>query len=255
VERTFWRLFVTARWRDPKLGQLVGETLEPLSLRYLQEISRIARSTLHRHWDVLGEAGLLQPATDEAEGALLTCIPLIVDRYERRTITTSHATSTPTTPVEPDQLVLFPVEKVGLRGVDNPRHKDPPVPFSPENGSEWDTHSLGSLERSRNVRVVLPENPGDNPESVMLGDLAAADIEDPDVRYLLGKLAGLAEPWRRACENARDCRNLVALVSEHRGPMLQALRQQCDEPTARNPLAWLNRTVPQIAAAGVGVAS
>jgi hypothetical protein len=81
----------------------------------------------------------------------------------------------------------------------------------------------------------------------LIGSVPAA-ITDPDVRYLIASLAARLSAWDRMLGDPRDRHTLKRLYASDRRAFRAALEQESLQPTAKNPGAWLQHTVPLIAA-------
>lgn len=218
---TYLCLFLHAvRSPASQRGMVLDGNGRPPSIRAIADWAEEPRSTIHRHVGALRRGGQIQGTIG---GGIL--VPL-VHTVEQRTRSRQPAA---------DEAV----ENPGRSGRQVSHQRDGTVP------PVGQPLLIGSEDLERDVRSVARDAVVENPPGLTLvwSDLAPSEIEDPDIRHLLGSLAQKAEPWRRALRSARDRQNLVELASDAGPGMLEALRQQSLAPNARNPLAWLNTIV------------
>lgn len=220
VRWTFACCFVVAREATPP-GYVLDEHGRPMSLRQLGSYVGIHHNTVGRHLDRLLLAGLLVRDL----GARL----LLPDLVPAAIVTPDGAPAEVLGAVD-NQLALPPPGGSPEREI---AHGEPPSSLLEDQKREL---------RSTDGLAAAVENP----QGYAI-DLAPVLIADPDARYLLGKLVEASGPWRRACSEPRDRRNLVRLHAEHPAAFVEALRHQALTPTARNPLAWLNTAVADLA--------
>lgn len=232
-ERVFWRLYGLARHHEPLTGFLVDAEFRPYSARRIAVLTGIRRPTVAEALTTLRDRELLARASD---GEFIPYIQDVAVRYKRR----SHVDEN-----DPSRPRLFPVDNVGGA----PTGAWGVARFAPPNGTvSVPPIPIGVLELD-DVRSVVSSTPGENPPEPALIDidLAPPEIENDTARYLLGRLAAEHQAWQRAVTSPRDVANLVRLAGAFPGAFVEALRQQIDNPNAKNPLGWLNATVRMLA--------
>lgn len=262
VEVAFWRLFAQARSLPPMIGYLVDDALEALSTARLARTACIPRSTMRRHLSALDERGLVRR---DRHHRFLPCYRAIYGTDG----STLNGSDDGTTACE--QLALFDLP----RPVENPRWGVAPHPAGTLRGG----HSYGQggwpqlwpPQRHKEVRDVRRETAVPEPRAVHVEnrdlepaglardvgppiDLVPEILRGTQAGYLLARLAEEHEAWAGALSSDRDLRDLATLASRDLGSLTVALEQQRLSPTARQPLAWLHRTVRELAA-GSEVAS
>lgn len=234
VQPTFWKCFALARRTPPLRAYLARDDLAPLSIREIAVTFHLTRSTCHRHVAELIDRRVL--VRDLAGWFLM---PLILDIERRHNARTDDTTTAPPTMGESDAP-----QQVALTW---------PVPPQDENGPPVGQRLLGFRSADvETLRGVDMQEPGENPGPSLLGDAMGAlpaSIHSPDVRYLLAKLAQTTPAWRGFPSAARDVALVERLEATTCRALLSALEQETLSPTAKNPGAWLARTVAAISMA------
>ncbi len=233
---TFLRCFTLARRTSPHRGYLVTLSMRPLTIRQLAHEVLLPRSTTQEHVSWLVQRGHL---VRDLAGWLLVPIVLEVERDTRQTTTTTSRKAQTTSgengdAPDPSQVAL----QVQVSGKTTKKAEIP------------DTPSSYVLEEIEDVTWRLFDDPGENPGGSLLGDAMAAlppSIHSPDVRYLLAKLGQTTPAWHAFPAAARDLALVERLEQTSFGALLSALEQETLSPTAKNPGAWLARTVAAIA--------
>jgi hypothetical protein len=236
VRYTYAVVYVLAAAEDP-VGHLLDRAGQPLSMRKLARFAGYAsHKTAADHVRKLITTALLR-----RDGMQLFVPALMGTSGSAPAVRTATAP----TPAVDNQLSLLP-DDAGL---------PPPgwVVDHPQVGSGSPTHTYRGLETEKYVRPVDLEEPVENLEGPGLiaewVDAVPDAIGDPDVRYLLGKLAWSSEAWRAALQ--RQGREIVWLCQRYPSQIRQLLEQESLEPTARKPVRWLTATSKLLAPAGV----
>jgi hypothetical protein len=237
---TFTMLYALADRSRRRLGQLVDERSEPLSVREIGRRVGIKWPTIRSRVDVLIDHQLIY---ENLGGCFV--VPLVIEYEQSLTksgrnngAVTDEATNGRRTAVD------NAVEKKG--------GSDPEWFSSDGKPAEMNHPLLSGLENLETTYVPSTSKfstPNDDP---LLGSdyafLVAEDVTSSDARFLLGKLAQSDPRWYRFLVHPRDQRTLRRLNAESPAALVESLRQAQERDDIGNPGAWLTRTVPAVAA-------
>jgi hypothetical protein len=237
VRATYDALFRIAHRQEPRVGFLLDERMQPLTIRDIARRTRREHSTILRHLPELHRRDLV---VRDLAGERF--VPLVID-IERRFARKGHGTI----PNGTSPLGTSPTE--GLRAGADAVENDPGGGAGgTTSGAAGTTDSLLGLEIERNTGgdfVAAVENiRPDFSEPLTIDPLVPAEVRDDRTRALLAKLACSSVTWRHVLFLPRDRRMLKNLAREHPRELLDVIEAAALSSRAPgNAGAWVTAEV------------
>lgn len=241
-ERTFWRLFTLARREPPHLGYVTDLAGRVLSQRALSNRLRTPRSTLQGHLDRLHDQALL--ARDMAGRYLLPIVIEIEHRFRSPkptpdgTTNSTNGTAIGTTNGTTNGTTGRAVQTVLVAVENQPAVRGSPGRGGRESGEKPPIvgHPL-LIGSSENEITALDLGPSASPKPV------ENPFADPDISYLIGKLAHRSSLWLELEADAGERSWIEGVYRQDRPTLLAVLAQAVEQrEPIRTPGRWVART-------------
>lgn len=231
LRATYAGCYIAAMNADP-VGYLLDDRGDPISSRGVGRLLRMPESTAKDHVDRL----LRSHHLNHDLYTLFVHELVVQDLSEGGQRTTPpHDAPLRGGAEHPGQKQLPLVTRVA-----DPPWPTPDFPATPSLYSSFGTDETLSPSSSFEDPDEPPGLSLDGP----LGDLPRYDLVPPELigsmaGDCLAKLAARHRHWERALTSPNDTADLLGLFRRSPAALTEALQQQRDVPSARNPLAWL----------------